>query len=297
MSVALLLVPDFSLILVGWLLKRYARFELAFWTGLEQLVYFVLFPSLLFTSTATAKLAFATTAGVVGAAVAAVATGVVLGYAARPLFRPSSQVFASGVQCAFRFNSYVALALAGRLAGGDGIALMAVALGVCVPIANAFAVFALARHAKTGVLREMARNPLIVATVAGLVVNVAGIPLPEPVLATLQRLGNASIALGLIAVGAGLRLGGTIVERPTLAWFIAVKLVAAPAVVFAIVTWLGLPPLQREIAVLFAALPSASSAYILAVRMGGDGAVVAFVISASTVLSVVTLPLWIVAVR
>ncbi len=297
LSVALLLVPDFALIAVGWLLKRYARFELAFWTGLERLVYFVLFPSLLFTSTATAKLDFDATAGVVGAAIAAVFVGVVLGYAARPLLKPSPDVFASGVQCAFRFNSYVALALAGRLGGGDGIALMAVALGVCVPIANGFAVYALARHAETGVLREMLRNPLILATVGGLIVNVAGLHLPEPIVATLQRLGNASIALGLIAVGAGLTLGGTIVERPTLAWFVAVKLVAAPAVVFALVAWLGLPPLQREIAVLFAALPSASSAYILAVRMGGNGAVVAFIISASTVLSVVTLPLWILAAR
>ncbi len=297
MSVALLLVPDFALILLGWLLKRYARFELGFWTGLERMVYFVLFPSLLFTSTATAKLDFDATAGVVGTALAAVFTGVLLGYLARPLFKPPSAVFASGVQCAFRFNSYVALALAGRLGGSDGIALMAVALGVCVPIANAFAVYALARHNDSGVLREMVRNPLIVATVAGLIVNVAGVHLFEPILATLLRLGNASIALGLIAVGAGLRLGGAIAERPTLAWFTAVKLVAAPAVVLALVTQFRLPPLQREIAVLFAALPSASSAYILAVRMGGDGAVVAFIVSASTVLSVVTLPLWIAAVR
>ena len=143
----------------------------------------------------------------------------------------------------------------------------------------------------------MLRNPLIVATVGGLAFNLLGIPLPEFVLATIQRLGAASIALGLIAVGAGLRLGGTIVERPTLAWFLAVKLRRAPLVAWLIVTRLALPPLQREIAVLFAALPSASSAYILAVRMGGDGAIVAFLISASTVLSVVTLPIWITVAR
>ncbi|MEO8938199.1 MAG: AEC family transporter, partial [Burkholderiaceae bacterium] len=154
MSVALLLFPDFALILLGALLKRYARFDPAFWTGLERMVYFVLFPSLLFASTATAKLDFDATAGLVGACLAAMTTGIVLGYLARPLFRPEPVVFASGVQCAFRFNSYIGLALAGRLGGSEGIALMAVVLGISVPIANAAAVFALARHQNAGVLRE-----------------------------------------------------------------------------------------------------------------------------------------------
>lgn len=297
MSVALLLFPDFALILLGTLLKRYARFPIDFWTGLERMVYFVLFPSLLFGSTATAKLDFDATAGLVGACLAAMATGVVLGWLARPLFKPEPSVFASGVQCAFRFNSYVALALAGRLGGSDGIALMAVAIGVSVPLANAAAVFALARHQKAGVVGEMVRNPLILATVGGLTLNLLGVHLPEFVMATIQRLGVASIALGLIAVGAGLRLTGAIVERPMLAWWLAVKLVAAPFVVWLIVRHYDFPPLQREIAILFAALPTASSAYILAVRMGGNGAVVAFLISAGTVLSVVTLPLWIAVAR
>ncbi|MEO8937633.1 MAG: AEC family transporter, partial [Burkholderiaceae bacterium] len=67
----------------------------------------------------------------------------------------------------------------------------------------------------------------------------------------------------------------------------------APFVVWLIVRHFAFPPLQREIAILFAALPSASSAYILAVRMGGNGAIVAFLISASTIVSVLTLPIWI----
>jgi malonate transporter and related proteins len=297
LSVALLLLPDFALIFLGALLKRYARFDLAFWTGLERMVYFVLFPSLLFNSTATAKLDFETTAGLLGACLAAIVTGIVLGWLARPLFKPAPVVFASGVQCAFRFNSYVGLALAGRLAGADGIALMAVAIGVGVPVANAAAVFALARHQQSGILREMMRNPLIVATVAGLAMNLAGLHLPEFATATLQRLGSASIALGLIAVGAGLRLAGTVVEKPALAWWLTVKLLAAPAIAYLVARQWALPSLQREIAVLFAALPTASSAYILAVRMGGNGAIVAFLISAGTVVSAITLPLWIIAVR
>ena len=297
MSVTLLLFPDFTLIFFGALLRRYARFELAFWTGLERMVYFVLFPALLFNSTATAHFYFATTAGLLLASLAAMATGIALGYLAAPLFRPDATLFASGVQCAFRFNSYIALAIAGRLSGNEGIALMAIVIGVCVPISNAAAVYALARHRNVGVLSEMAKNPLIVATVAGLTCNIVGIVLPEFVTATLARLGSASIALGLIAVGAGLRVTGAGAEKTTLAWWLAVKLLAVPLVTLLVARGLDLPPLQRQIAVVFAALPAASSAYILATRMGGNGAIVAFLISVSTVLSVVTLPLWIIAAR
>ncbi len=297
MSVALLLFPDFALIFLGVLLKRYAGFENAFWSGLERLVYFVLFPSLLFHSTATAEFAFASTLGLIGACLGAVVVGAALGWLAKPLFRPTSIVFASGVQCAFRFNSYIALALAGRLAGSEGIALMAVAIGVCVPVANALAVYALAKHRKANVLAEMARNPLILAAVCGLALNASGLALPEFVMATLQRLGTASIALGLLAVGAGLRFDGALDDKPTLAWILAVKLLAAPAAVYAITRGVQMPKTQREIAILFAALPAASSAYILAVRMGGRGPVVAFLISAGTVISVFTLPLWIVLAR
>ena len=56
--------------------------------------------------------------------------------------------------------------------------------------------------------------------------------------------------------------------------------------------WLGLNGLNYQIVVLFAALPTASSAYILAMRMGGDGKSVAWLISATTLGSMLTLSGW-----
>ncbi len=75
-------------------------------------------------------------------------------------------------------------------------------------------------------------------------------------------------------------------------WFLAVKLLALPVLALAVGAWLGLSGLNYQVVVLFAALPTASSAYILAVRMGGDGRSVAWLISVSTLASMVTLPLW-----
>ena len=70
-------------------------------------------------------------------------------------------------QIAFRFNSFIALALAERLAGARGLLLIAVLIGVCVPLFNVGAVWPMARHAQTGLARELLRNPLIIATAAG----------------------------------------------------------------------------------------------------------------------------------
>ncbi len=292
MTTALLLFPDFTLILLGWLLYRYFTLGDAFWSGLEKLIYFILFPALLFNAILQTPFSFDSAGQVMWIGLAATGSGVVLGYLARWLFRPDSVLFASGVQCAFRFNSYIALALAGRVGGEAGIAWMALLIGINVPLCNAAAVWALARHSKLGVGREMARNPLILATLSGLTLNLLGIQLPDFVGATLGRLGAASLALGLLAVGAGLRLTGSTGARGLVSYWLAVKLFAMPCLTYAIARWQDVPPLQLQVLVMFAALPTASSAYILATRLGGNGAIVAFLISSGTLISILSLPLW-----
>jgi predicted permease len=143
-----------------------------------------------------------------------------------------------------------------------------------------------------GLLKEMARNPLLMATASGMAFNFAGLQIPEIVGATLSRMANASIAVGLIAVGAGLRLSGLSEAKGMALYFTAVKLLALPAIALTLGRWMGLPALQLQIVVMFAALPTASSAYVLAARMGGNGPFVAFLISGGTVLSAFTLPIW-----
>src|SRR5436305_4908653 len=52
LSAALVLLPDFLLIALGAILRRLRSFDGTFWSGVERLVYFVLFPALLFRSLA-----------------------------------------------------------------------------------------------------------------------------------------------------------------------------------------------------------------------------------------------------
>jgi len=292
MNILSILLPDFTLILIGFVLMRVTDWDQPFWSGLEKLVYFVLFPALLFVSTARTPLDLHTTGKLLQVALIAVGCGIALGWLAKPLFRAGPMIFESGVQTAFRFNSYIALAVAFRLGGEEGTSLMAVIIGFAVPVCNMAAVHALAHRSNGSLLKELAKNPLLLATAGGTMFNLLGGSLPEVVAVTLSRMGSASIALGLLMVGAGLRLNALADSRGISAYFISVKLLALPAIALLLGRWLELPPLQLQIAVMFCALPTASSAYVLAMRMGGNGALVATLISAGTLLSIVTLPLW-----
>lgn len=292
MSSALLLVPDFSLILIGWLLVRYTPFDRAFWSGVERLVYFVLFPALLLQSTNSATFDFSSTSAMLGLALATTAFGMIGGYLVKWVLQPAPLDFASGLQTAFRFNSYIALALASRLGGSEGLAMMAMVVGVTVPLCNVVAVWALAKHGESRLLRELARNPLILATAGGLITNLLGLHPPEVVAMTLSRLGSASTALGLMTVGAGLQMSGATGTVGPVAWWSGVKLLAMPCFAWLVGRHLPLTALQYQIVVVYASLPTASSAYILAVRMGGNGPMVAATISLMTVTAIVTTPFW-----
>ncbi len=293
MSAVLLLLPDFALILLGSLLRRWLHLGDHFWSGLEKLIYFVLFPGLLFGTLARTRIDFAAAAPLAGSGLAVLLTGALLGLLAKPLFRQRPIVFASQFQCAFRYNSYIGLAVAAKLHGAEGVAAMGILVGTMVPVANLLAVGMLARHGETGLLRELARNPLIIATISGLAFNAAGFTLPAVPLQFFARLGEASIALGLLSVGAALRLRGQGGAHGPAIYFTAVKLLALPALAWWLARALGLSGVYYDSAVLFAALPTATSAYILAVRMGGDGPGVAWLVSASTLAAMLTLTFWI----
>jgi len=263
-----------------------------FWTGVEKLVYFILFPALLINAIVKTRLDLGAALPLLGTAFAAMAGGMLLGLLPRLVVKLPALTFASLFQCGYRFNSYIALAVAGMLYGSPGIATMGLIVGAAVPLANLVSVWMLARHGEVGLWREVARNPLIWGTAAGFVLNLAGFVPPAPLQAFLGRLADASIALGLITVGAALRLDGAAAVRGYSIWLLAVKLLALPLIAAVVGRLLGLDGLNYQVVVLFAALPTASSAYILAMRMGGDGRSVAWLISATTLGSMLTLPLW-----
>ena len=292
MSNALLLLPDFLLIVLGFVLCHRSALNRPVWEAAEKLVYYLLFPVLLFNSILKSPLQPAQTLSLVAAAVGTVACGVLIGFAIGRWPGVDARLHASGAQTAFRFNSFIGLALSERLGGPQGLAWMALCIALCVPLCNVAAVWPLARLGGHSYGRELLRNPLILSTVAGLIANLAGLKFPEAVATTLQRIGLAALPLGLMATGAGLHFGRLKAAPGLAAAFMAVRHAVLPALAIGFTAALALPAEQRLIIVLFAALPTASSAYVLAARMGGDGGYVAGLVTLSTLLGMLSVPLW-----
>ena len=295
MNYAQLLFPDFSLILFGYLVCRYTALNRTVWQPVESLVYYLLFPVLLFQSIVRSPIHVGEASGLIGAGVLTGLCGIGLAYLLPRLPGLAGRIdvrdHAASAQVAFRFNSFIGLALAERLAGAQGLQMIAVLIGVCVPLFNIAAVWPMARGGQHGFLKELVRNPLIVATATGLAANLLGFRIPGWMEPSVTRVGAASIALGLMSAGAGMQLGlltrGALLSVSVL----SIRHLVQPLVACVLARWFRLDAVQTTVLMAFSALPTASTCYVLAARMGYNGPYVAGLVTLSTVLGVLSLPL------
>jgi predicted permease len=289
-----LLAPDFSLILLGFLLCRYTALNRAVWEQAEKLVFFVFFPVLLFHSIVKSPLDLSATSGLIVGGLTLAGSGIALAYVLPYLpwlgARIDRREHAACAQIGFRFNSFIALAMAERLAGPEGLLLIAVLIGVCVPIFNMAAIWPMARHSETHFGRELLRNPFIIATVSGLLANLLGFHIPNWLEPSVSRIGAGSLALGLMAAGAGMRLGSMKEAKALSVAVLLIKHMMMPLVALFLSHALGLSKAQTLVLLAFSALPTAPTAYVLAARMGYNGPLVAGLVTLSTLMGLLSLP-------
>ncbi len=289
-----LLLPDFSLILVGYLICRHTALDRTVWQQVDSLVYFFLFPVLLFHSVTRSPLDLGAASSLIAGGWLVAAAGIGLSYALPHLpwlgSRIDAREHAAAAQVGFRFNSFIGLALAERLAGAQGLLLIAVLIGVCVPVFNIAAVWPMARHSERSFAKELLRNPLIIATASGLVANLLGFRMPTWLEPSVTRIGGASLALGLMAAGAGMQFASLARAKTLAASVITIKHFILPLVALAVSRLLELGGTQTTVLLAFSALPTASSAYVLAARMGYNGPLVAGMVTLSTLAGLASLP-------
>lgn len=301
MNFAELLLPDFSLILVGYLLCRFTALNRSLWSQLERLVYFFLFPLLLFHTIVKNPLDLSATSSLMAAGLTLGMAAIGLSYSLRwwPLLGRycEARLHAASAQVGFRFNSFIALALADKATGSTGLPLIAMLIGVCVPLFNVGAVWPMARQAGRGFVRELVRNPLIIGTACGLLANVLGFAWPNWLEPTAQRLGQASLVLGLMAAGAGMQLGSLGSAKVLGLAVLAVKHLVMPLMALGLGLLFRLDPTQASVLLMFSAVPTASSCYVLAARMGYNGPYVAGLVTLSTLLGLLSLPFALVVLR
>ncbi|UFZ06214.1 AEC family transporter [Bradyrhizobium ontarionense] len=294
------LAPVFLLIVIGFGLRRSLMRLDTQWHGLERLTYYVLFPALLVQSLVKADLSKVPVAGVGGALFLAALVMSLLCLALRPLLVRSGvdgPAFTSIFQGATRWQTYVALSVAGSLFGPSGLAAASVGMIAIIPMVNVFSVAVLAHYASptrrsTGeIIATIVRNPLIWACVVGLALNLAHVQPPKLWHDAADALGQASLPIGLLVTGAGLHFEGLRRAGPAAALGVVLKLVLMPLLAIGLAGWFGVTGPSLVVVAICAAVPTSPSAYVLAKQMGGDAPLLAQIISLQTVLAALTMPL------
>lgn len=307
------LLPTAALIALGWALRHRWRFTDAFWPDLERLAYFVLLPALLVSGLARADFGGVPILRTAAVLAASALLGSLVTAALRRIIAPGDgPAFTSVFQGGVRFNNYIGLVVATALFGGEGLALAALCNAVLVPTVNVTSTLVLARYgggaAGWGVVtRQVITNPLVLACVAGMTLRalassgagraLAAAPVPGAVLTgageLIQILGGAALPIGLLCVGAGLRRPRESTTGARLiGWSMALRFVLIPAIAAGMVLAAGLSGPAAVVVVLFQSIPTASSAYVLARRLGGDAPLMAAIIAVQTVAGMATIPLW-----
>lgn len=290
-------MPTFGLLALGALLRGALLTQDAVWAGIEKLIFWVLLPCLIATALGGAALASLPVGTMATALWAALAVGTVASIALARALRHTPAAMTSVLQGGIRFNNLMGFALAGAIWGLPGTALAAVATGLIVPFVQVTATLAFAlkdggRVRPLRLLRQVLLNPLIIGVLAGFLFSALG-GLPPGLSRMVQVLGQASVALGLLCVGAALTMAGLALRPGSQAATAALKLGAMPGLTWALCTLLGLAPEPTAIAVLFMALPTASTSYVMARAMGGDAPLMAAITTSQHLLSVLTLPIWV----
>jgi malonate transporter len=295
-SILTSLLPVFLIIICGYVLKKSKFPGNDFWPGAERIVYYILFPALLFSSSAGASWDSYSVSSMVWAILAALFIMCGLLLILRPKLSKKDASFTSVFQGSIRFTSYIGFAAVFSLFGDEGLYLTAIFITVMIPMVNILCIMVLVRYGgQEGgwhwIFTTVIKNPLVIACLAGMALNLLGLKLPEMVRNFTTILGKGSLPLGLLAVGASLQFNAIKKTIPEIVYACLLKLLLLPTLMWLSCLLIGVDNLSTSVAVLFAALPGSPLSYILAKQLGGDTRLMSSIIAVQTGISMITLPI------
>lgn len=291
------LAPTFILIALGYIIRATGVANAETFGMVNRFGYFVLYPSFLFTLVAGAHAATAGASVFILGLLLAVSALMCVALSARLIMRADGPAFTSVFQGAVRWNGFALLAAAPALYGQSGVDLIGLAFGPLVLFVNVICVSVLSRWGAAratswrAVLDQIVANPLILACATGLAVNFFNVGRLGPVSDALALLGQAAMPIALLCVGAGLDFDALRASSARVAAATTIKLLLAPLLFWSIARTLSADPLIAAIAAGIGATPTAAAGYTLAREMGGDARLMAAIVTATTLASIITMPL------
>lgn len=295
------LLPVFLIICVGWGTKARGIITPAQWDGFEKVTYYILFPAVIIETLVRSDLhsvPFAAMgSALIGAILAMSALLIILRKPLQSMLAMSGPSFTSLFQGSTRWNTFVALSMTASLFGNAGTTLCAVAIAAMIPLLNVLALLVLSRYAAPAKLSPrnfiitLIKNPFIWSCAIGIGINLTGWKPTGPLMTTAEMIGRASLAGGLLCVGAGLEIGK--IAKPHLSVYASVilKLALMPAMAIGLGTIFGLSSTALAVVAICSSVPTASGGYVLARQMGGDAPLIAEMITVQTLIAMATMPL------
>ena len=301
-QIFILISPVFLLIVLGNVLRRIRVPDLSFWEVNDKLCYWVLIPALLFHFISQVSLssemlyiyALIVLAGFVVTFSASVLIGKLIGYPA--------EVWTSILQGSMRQNAFIALAIAGSFFGSEGLKIASLFMFIYVPTINIIIITTMvvslknthqkdSKKAISNIFIEIAKNPFILAMIAGLLVSLFPREKISILIDTTELLGSAALPIMLLTIGAKIKVRDLTLKITPIIISNSLKLIILPVVVYFIATYFRLSQVEIVVAVIFASVPTATMSYTLAKQFGADDQLMRGILTTQVALSFITIPL------
>lgn len=302
MTILVLVLPVFGVIATGWLAGALGYLPRVLAGPLVQFAYNIAMPALVFLTLARepvgALLDWSFLAAFGGGSMIAFAATAIL---ARTIWRKGAAGGALvGALASMTNTGFVALPILQALYGDRGVVPAAIATAFIGIVMFPLVVILLELDAaaqseasgKAMIVKQVALNPVVISTLAGLGWSISGVPLPGPLQAYIQIFGEALTPCALFAVGLGLSLDGLRGDLTASLLVTSVKLLITPCIVFALCIAMGLSSFLTIAAVVCAAVPTAKTAYVLAGAYRVEDRLAGAIVSMSTLVSMPTLLGW-----
>lgn len=294
-------LPIFLIALIGNFIKKQWLTSDEFWRGIEKLSFYLLFPAVLFSGVYRLDLAssefFRLTIALIISNL--VVSALVIYYQTKENYENSQ--FTSLFQGATRYNNYILFALSAALFGDDGLSVVSAISPYMIVLTNVTSVMCFIHYipkSSSGVsknrsiilmFRSIITNPFVIASIAGFIFNYFKIDLNKGIEKTIENLADSALAIGILIVGASLRIKVHPENMKLVAIASFTKLIITPIVTFLILWIMAISGVAKSVGILFSCLPCASSAYILSRQLGGDPETMSSIITFTTIFSILSL--------
>ena len=207
------------------------------------------------------------------------------------------------IQGVYRGNFVLfGLAIVDSIYGKEGLATVSLLTIVVIPTFNVLAVIILEYYSgreisKLKLLKQVFKNPLIIATLLGISFIVLKVNIPKPVYKTLSYISKIATPLAFIVLGAELQFGNMLKNIKYLISVNILRLIVNPLITIGVGKLIGFQGIELVALLSMSACPTAVASYTMAKEMNADGDLAGEIVATTSILSIFTIFCWVLILK